>query len=218
TADDDNITSDRTPTFTITNYKAVTDADNVSVKWFVDGVEQAGETGATFTTSELPDGTYVVTARFIDVSGNMSESNAIKVVINTTSQNANGSDMATQIFGSWQLIEFYSFSGLATGDEESNWSKVENGYILELKPDGRFFSSEFEECQAGTFTITSDESDDYVTLKYGCEGFVPRHNHNKDYDKDILSYSYVITDSIMELKPVSYTCYEGCNVRLTKIK
>ena len=81
TADDDNITSDRTPTFTITNYKAVTDADNVSVKWFIDGAEQAGETGATFTTSELPDGTYVVTGRFIDVLGNMTESNAIKVVI-----------------------------------------------------------------------------------------------------------------------------------------
>ena len=124
----------------------------------------------------------------------------------------------TSIYGTWQLIEFYSFSGLATGNEESNWNKVDDGYILELKPDGHFVSSEHEECQTGTFTVTSDESDDYVTLKYGCEGFVARHNRNKDYDKNVLSYSYVITNSVMELKPVSYTCYEGCDVRLTKIK
>ena len=124
----------------------------------------------------------------------------------------------SSIFGTWQLIEFYSFSGLATEDQENNWNKVDNGYILELKPDRHFVSNEFEECQEGTFTITSDESDDYVTLKYGCEGFVARHNYNKDHDEDILSYSYVITDSVMELKPISYTCYEGCDVRLTKIK
>ena len=80
-ADDDNITSDKTPTFTITNYKAVTDVDNVSVKWFIDDVEQAGKTGATFTTSELLDGTYIVTAQFMDVSGNMTGSNAITTVI-----------------------------------------------------------------------------------------------------------------------------------------
>ncbi|MBC6401687.1 MAG: hypothetical protein GDA37_11890, partial [Ekhidna sp.] len=80
-ANDDNITSDRTPTFTITNYRAVTDADNVSVKWFIDGVEQKGETGAIFTTSELSDRTYVVTAQFIDEAGNIASSNAIKILI-----------------------------------------------------------------------------------------------------------------------------------------
>ena len=88
TADDDNITSDRTPTFTITNYKAVTNADNVSVKWFIDGVEQAGETGATFTTSELPDGTYVVTARFMDAAGNFTNSAALSVTIDATAPTA----------------------------------------------------------------------------------------------------------------------------------
>ncbi|MBC6427422.1 MAG: hypothetical protein GDA51_13375 [Ekhidna sp.] len=88
TADDDNITSDRTPTFTITNYKAVTDANNVSVKWFIDGVEQAGETGATFTTSELPDGTYVVTARFIDAAGNFTNSAALSVTIDAAAPTA----------------------------------------------------------------------------------------------------------------------------------
>ena len=80
-SDDDNTTSDRTPTFTITNHKAVTAAENVSVKWFIDDVEQSGEIGATFTTPELMDGTYVVTAQFMDVSGNMTGSNAITVVI-----------------------------------------------------------------------------------------------------------------------------------------
>ena len=80
-ANDDNITSDKTPTFTIMNYKAVSDADNVSVKWFIDDVEQAGETDATFTMSELMDGTYMVTAQFMDVSGNVTGSNAITVVI-----------------------------------------------------------------------------------------------------------------------------------------
>ena len=80
--DDDNVTSDRNPTFTVTNYQAVTDdADNVSVKWFVDDAEQAGETGATFTPSALSDGEYVVTAQFIDVSGNITDSNAITVKI-----------------------------------------------------------------------------------------------------------------------------------------
>ena len=80
-ANDDNVTSDRTPTFIITNYEAVTDADDVTMKWFIDDVEQAGETDATFTMSELMDGTYMVTAQFMDVSGNMTGSNAITVVI-----------------------------------------------------------------------------------------------------------------------------------------
>jgi len=80
--DDDNVTSDRNPTFTVTNYQAVTDdADNVSVKWFVDDAEQAGEIGATFTPSALSDGEYVVTAQFTDVSGNITDSNAITVKI-----------------------------------------------------------------------------------------------------------------------------------------
>ncbi|MBC6401757.1 MAG: hypothetical protein GDA37_12260 [Ekhidna sp.] len=83
-ANDDNITSDRTPTFTITNYKAVTNAENVSVKWFIDYAEQTGETGAIFTTSELSDRTYVVTARFIDAAGNFTNSAALSVTIDTT--------------------------------------------------------------------------------------------------------------------------------------
>ncbi|MDE0470760.1 MAG: Ig-like domain-containing protein, partial [Ekhidna sp.] len=87
-ANDDNITSDRTPTFTITNYEAVIDADDVSVKWFIDDVEQAGETGATFTTPELSDGTYAVHARYTDASGNFTNSEALAVTIDATAPTA----------------------------------------------------------------------------------------------------------------------------------
>lgn len=83
-ADDDDYTSDTTPTFTGTA------AANASVELLANGLvvgsAQASAGGVyTITASALPDGVYYFTTRQIDTAGNVSaESAALTVIIDTT--------------------------------------------------------------------------------------------------------------------------------------
>ena len=100
-SDSDNITNDDTPTFTITNDTArvkgpggvTIDEDNGKtaevIAWYLSAAggdsrtEQSGETANTFTPSALSDGTYKLSAKFIDKAGNEAESTVLTFVIDT---------------------------------------------------------------------------------------------------------------------------------------
>ena len=94
--DDDNITADNTPTFTITNYDTVNDNDTITTSWYVDGTVQTGATGETFTpATALADGTYDITARFTDQATNTTDSTALSVTVDTTAPTAPTIDLDT---------------------------------------------------------------------------------------------------------------------------
>ena len=100
-SDSDNITNDDTPTFSITNDASrvkntggvAIDEDNGKtaevIAWYLSAAggdsrtEQSGETANTFTPSALSDGTYKLSAKFIDKAGNEAESTVLTFVIDT---------------------------------------------------------------------------------------------------------------------------------------
>ncbi len=61
-------------------------------------------------------------------------------------------EQESSVYGIWQLVE--SFSHPPTG---KGWSQVENGYLLNIKTDGTFSSSQFSDCSTGKATVTTNQ-------------------------------------------------------------
>ena len=112
------------------------------------------------------------------------------------------------IYSVWQLVEeFGDIPGSASS--AGGWKDVSNGFILELKADYTFVSNQFSECSTGKFQIIKDT----ITFMYACERFTAGFER----PKGTFSYTYISTNSILQLNPANFQCYEGCAQRFKKI-
>jgi len=119
------------------------------------------------------------------------------------SEDENKVEQEPSIYGVWQLTEVYS--GPPSGQ---GWSKVENGYTIEISRNLSFDSGFLSDCKTGTVQINSSE----ITLKYDCSEITLGVG-----DPDgTLSYSYSLGTNL-ELIPLFVTCFEGCAYRFEKI-
>lgn len=128
----------------------------------------------------------------------------ITVWIFGCSDDDNGTNQETSIYGTWQLVEFFSHPPTGNG-----WEEVENGFMIELKADGDFVSNEFDECQTGIFNT----SNSVISLVYDCEEFTAGYEE----PEGTFSYDYRIENSTLELRPANFSCFEGCSYRLRKV-
>ena len=179
-SDSDNITNDDTPTFSITNDASrvkntggvAIDEDNGKtaevIAWYLSAAggdsrtEQSGETANTFTPSALSDGTYKLSAKFIDKAGNEAESAVLTFVIDTTAPAKPSS--APNLASSYDTgrsdsdnitnaLHLLITSGSAYG------SKIyDNGVVVASSPsgNGHFLASISE----GTHSLTSTHLDE----------------------------------------------------------
>ena len=109
------------------------------------------------------------------------------------------------LYGIWQLIEFTS------GLESDN---IENGYTIELLPNGNFFSTRFNECSQGTYSTLSHivvgckKEQNIISFHFPCEGFRPCSESTS-----FCNEQYWFTDGYLEyliLSPTYLVCDEGC--------
>lgn len=120
------------------------------------------------------------------------------------SEDENKVEQEPSIYGIWQLSQSFIVDGV-----EGDWVEVEDGYTYEIKPNGHFNSSKFEECSDGTFEI----NDTTITLNYSCENF----STGIENPPGVFSYEFSITNSILEIQPTYIGCFEGCGFRFKKI-
>lgn len=129
---------------------------------------------------------------------------AIALILMSCTKNEETLNQNAKILGTWQLIE--SFSHPPTGD---GWSQIENGFILNIKADGSFNSSQFSDCSTGNATITSNQ----LNLIYDCSGFTA----NFETPAGVFKYNYELVNGKLVLTPQNFNCFEGCKYRLVKI-
>lgn len=112
------------------------------------------------------------------------------------------------IIGTWQLIE----SLIDIGDGNGDWRpvSVNDGYAYNFSPDGEFTSDRFDECAAGSYSISSVDSE--LTLVYDCDGFT--QGIEEPAGTFIEQFRFESNDLI--LKPTYIFCTEQCGLKFRK--
>lgn len=108
------------------------------------------------------------------------------------------------ITGTWRLSETFSHPPTGNG-----WTDAENAFDIAISSDNTFVSSQFSECNTGTFSFTSTE----LILTYSCNGFTAGY----ETPDGVFSYNYQFIDNKLELTPTNFTCFEGCKSRFTRV-
>lgn len=112
-------------------------------------------------------------------------------------------DQETSLYGTWQLTEVY----ISPGTREGEWVAVENGYTFDIQPDGTFYSSKYDKCSTGSYTI----SDQTISFMYNCQNFYPC---NASSSTCIESFSF--ENQYLVLRPNYLDCIEGCSYKFSK--
>ena len=123
----------------------------------------------------------------------------------TTSTTSTTTDENQTVFNTWQVVSVYSGPPVGNG-----WEAVENGYILSILESNEFISSKFSSCSTGTIQLNYQE----IRLNYRCTGFRLSYEN----PPGVFTYAYSFFGDHLELNPVSYACYEGCEIRLQKLE
>lgn len=110
----------------------------------------------------------------------------------------------TSLPGTWQLDAVYSSAG-----GPGSWSSAQNPYTIKFQRDGKFYSTRFEDCEQGIYTVTANE----LTLNYTCEGFSPGIGDPEGFLVENLTF----IGKFMHLKPKYLFCVEGCEFKFRKI-
>jgi hypothetical protein len=102
--------------------------------------------------------------------------------------------------GKWQLIEVYTGG---PPNPDSKWVQIDNGYILSLNKNKTFTTTQFTECNTGTFFVTEE----ILTYKFSCG--------NDDGTPDEFR---IYSNTENELIINNIYCIEGCDEKFKRIE
>jgi hypothetical protein len=109
------------------------------------------------------------------------------------------------IIGTWTLIQSYSNPTTANG-----WSDVTDGFEITVTNSNTYISSPFTECTNGAITVYSEE----IEFNYRCFNFTAGY----ESPNGVFKYSYSFIDGLLELRPLNFSCFEGCKSRFTIVE
>jgi hypothetical protein len=112
------------------------------------------------------------------------------------------------IVGNWRLTAAYISSG-----GPQYWISIDDGYQMSFSDNQAFTSTQYTDCESGTFSINSDLS--VLSFEYDCNGFTSVAQD----PNGLITYAIETFDkNYFILTPTSGPiCIEGCSYKFEKL-
>ncbi len=109
------------------------------------------------------------------------------------------------LIGTWQLVQTFEYTQAGPG----NWNDVEDGYTYKFSQNGEFYSTRFEECTSGVFSIDSN----LLTMEYGCNEFAT----GIEDPEGVVVEDFIFVDGELFMNPAYQTSIEGFITKFKKV-
>ncbi|MGP2570494.1 hypothetical protein ACT4R9_07985 [Ornithobacterium rhinotracheale] len=130
---------------------------------------------------------------------------ALLSVANTSCKNDDDEkiEIPAELVGTWELTEKYFPSGMP---DDWKWKKVQNDekYTLTLNADHSFTSTQFPNCQKGTYNHWENK----LSLNYLCERS----------EENIYIFKFKDKNYSLILSPTYLNCDEGCSYKFVRVR
>ena len=110
------------------------------------------------------------------------------------------------IIGTWKLSEVL----IDSGNGNSKWNDVIDGYEYTFNPDSTFQSSRFPDCPLGSYFLRADE----LTLEFDCDSLLIG---NRKVDA-VLVESITYDSNDLLINPTYTSCLEDCSWKFSRVE
>jgi hypothetical protein len=111
----------------------------------------------------------------------------------------------SSLIGTWQLVQTFEYTEAGPG----NWIGVEDGYTYTFSQNGEFYSTRFEECTSGMFSIDSN----LLTMEYGCNEFAT----GIEDPEGVFMEDFIFVDGELLMNPAYQNTIEGFITKFKKV-